>query len=105
MLAYVPDLMDRSRLGGLGDAVVFVATVDDLADAGHGETVVLDLGRPGALAAASAAASRGARVIGFASHVDDELLQAAAAGGIEALPRSRFFRRILDVAGGAGSHD
>ena len=67
MIAFVPDLMDRSRLSGLGDAITFVKTPDELAAAGVGGTVIVDLGRPGALEAAGAAAARGARVIGFAA--------------------------------------
>lgn len=98
MIAYVPDLMDRSRLGSLGEAVTYVTTVDALRTAGQHDTVIVDLGRAGALDAAGAAAGRGARVIGFASHVDDELLNSAAAAGIEALPRSRFFKRVGELA-------
>jgi hypothetical protein len=98
VIAYVPDLMDRSRLGGLGDAVTYVGSVDELATAGADDTVIVDLGRSGAVEAAGAAAGRGARVIGFASHVDEDLLRAAAAAGIEALPRSRFFKRVGDLA-------
>ena len=37
-----------------------------------------------------------ARVIGYGSHVDDDLLTRARAAGIDAMPRSRFFR---DIAG------
>ena len=99
MIAYVPDLMDRSRLGGLGDAVTFVSTIAQIGDATHGDTVIVDLGRDGAVTAAGAAAARGARVIGFAAHVDDELLNSAKAAGIEALPRSRFFKQIGEMLG------
>jgi hypothetical protein len=35
-------------------------------------------------------------VIAYGSHVDDEVFARARAAGIEALPRSRFFR---DIAG------
>jgi hypothetical protein len=36
----------------------------------------------------------GARTIGFYSHVDEELGRVAAAAGIEALPRGRFWREL-----------
>ena len=36
----------------------------------------------------------GGHIIGFGSHVDEEQLAAAQAVGIEALPRSVFFRRL-----------
>jgi hypothetical protein len=42
-----------------------------------------------------------ARTIGFASHVDDELIGAARAAGCdEVLPRSVFFRRWGSPSGG-----
>ena len=87
--AYVPDLMDRSRLGGFD--VEFVATAADLAGV-HADLVVVDLGRPGVLDALPHLA--GVRTIGFGSHVDRDLLAAARAAGCdEVLPRSEFFRR------------
>lgn len=91
VVAYVPDLMDRSRLARLGDvevvhvsgpaALVGVATAADL--------VVVDLSRDGVL---DVVGSLPGEVVGFASHVDTELVAAAeAAGCAEVLPRSRFF--------------
>ena len=42
-------------------------------------------------------------VVGFASHVDDSLLQAARdAGCAEVLPRSRFFRRLTELGRDTG---
>lgn len=93
--AFVPDLMDRSRLAGLA-GIEFVATPADLL-ATDGPTVVVDLGRPGVLDVVPRLAGR--RVIGFGSHVDDDLLAAArAAGCTEVLPRSRFFARVREGA-------
>lgn len=93
--AYVPDLMDRSRLARLGD-VTFVATPAELAAVGA-DVVVVDLSRPGVLEALSGL--RGVRTIGFGSHVDRELLEAAKQAGCqEVLPRSRFFSRLDDLA-------
>ena len=87
VVAYVPDLMDRSRLTG----VTFVATPEELATV-DADVVVVDLSRPGVLDVLPAVAERVPRVIGFGSHVDTELLAAAgAAGCTEVLPRSRFF--------------
>ena len=93
VVAYVPDLMDRSRLPA---GVRFVDRPDDLAG-WEADLVLVDLGRPGAL---EAAARQPGRVIGFAAHVDDDLLARAAALGVEALPRSRFFRRVRAIVGG-----
>ena len=94
--AYVPDLMDRSRLDSVGD-VTFVATPAELATA-TAEVVVVDLSRPGVLEALSQLS--GVRTIGFGSHVDEELLDAARAAGCdEVLARSRFFARLDQLLG------
>ena len=94
--AFVPDLMDRSKVAAAGGAeVTFVRSAADLASVG-GEVVVVDLARPGALDALPALA--GARTIGFASHVDKELIDAARAAGCgEVLPRSRFFASLDEL--------
>ncbi len=92
--AYVPDLMDRSRLAAVGD-VAFVATPEELATVAA-DVVVVDLSRPGVLSVLPQLA--GARTVGFGSHVDEELLAAARAAGCqEVLPRSRFFARLPDL--------
>lgn len=88
--AYVPDLMDRSRLTGVAD-VAFVATPAELASV-DADVVVVDLSRPGVLDMLPAVVGRVPRIVGFGSHVDTELLAAArAAGCTDVLPRSRFF--------------
>jgi hypothetical protein len=99
VLAFVPDLMDRSRVELAGRAtkqpVLFVDRVDDLPEAAAGGAawVVIDLGRPGALEVLPALAAL--RTVGFASHVDTALREAATAAGCdEVLPRSVFFRRL-----------
>lgn len=93
VVAYVPDLMDRSRLGGHG--LEFVADVERLSDAAaDASLVIVDLARPGALEAASALARAGAHVLGFAPHVDTELRAAALDAGVRVLPRSRFFSSV-----------
>lgn len=96
VVAYVPDLMDRSRLSGI-DGLVFVASPAELAGAAVGAAlVVVDLARPGVLEALPGLA--GVRTVGFGSHVDRDLLAAAEAAGCqEVLPRSRFFARVADL--------
>jgi hypothetical protein len=101
MVAYVPDLMDRSRLARLpGVPVVVVSSVPELvATAAPGDLVVVDLSRPGVL---EALPDLPGHVVGFAPHVDAELLaRAAAAGCAEVLPRSRFFATLPARLGGA----
>lgn len=90
VVAYVPDLMDRSRLGAL-DAEFVASPADLVARGGGADVVVVDLSRPGALDAAVDLAAAGVDVVGFAPHVDDELRAGAAAAGVRVLPRSRFF--------------
>lgn len=102
LVAFVPDLMDRSRLAGLSPT--FAASLPELvglADvAGTGScTAVVDLARPGALDAAIDLATRGVRVVGFAPHVDDELRTRAVTGGVQVVARSRFFAAPAQVLG------
>ena len=90
--AYVPDLMDRSRLAGID--ITFVASPAELA-ATAADVAVIDLGRPGAL---DVLASLHGRVIAFGSHVDTELLEAARAAGCDdVFPRSKFFAHARDL--------
>lgn len=90
IVGYVPDLMDRSKLAG----VRFVRRPEDLVDAGE-PMVLVDLSRPGVLELLPRLAGR--RVVGFGSHVDRAILQAAEAAGCQALPRSLFFRTWPDL--------
>ncbi len=93
--AYVPDLMDRSKLAGLGADVTFVAAPSQLADV-DADVVVVDLSRPGVLEVLGGLDAP--RTIGFGSHVDRELLDAARAAGCqEVLPRSRFFAHLEEL--------
>lgn len=101
VLAYAPDLMDRSRLtaavAGLRVAPTPAALVE-LAGAelerGDGVVVLVDLSRRGVLDAVRVLAGRGVRVVGFAPHVDDALLAAGRDAGAEVLARSRLFARV-----------
>lgn len=96
VVAYVPDLMDRSRLDRLGSVpVVYVGAPEALVDeVAADDLVVVDLSRPGVVAAIGGLP---APVVGFAAHVDAELLAAGRAAGCdEVLPRSRFFATLAD---------
>ncbi len=99
MVAFVPDLMDRSRveLAGrdAGIPVEFVARPADLSDAvGRGaRLVVVDLSQTGVLEVLPGLGA--AHTVGFASHVDKDLLEAARRAGCdEVLARSAVFRRL-----------
>lgn len=103
--AYVPDLMDRSRVAAATAHadVTFVRSPADLVEVGA-EVVLVDLARPGVLAALGELGT--VRTIGFASHVDRELIEAARAAGCgEVLPRSRFFSSLAELLGKAPDPD
>lgn len=104
ILAFVPDLIDRSRLTSAAPGRVrFLSTVAALTTA-LGDTsvelVIVDLGRPGVLEALEGLPTpAGVRppVVGFGSHVNDEVLARARLAGVDALPRSRFFSRLGSI--------
>ncbi|HMC42713.1 MAG TPA: hypothetical protein VKI20_06860 [Acidimicrobiales bacterium] len=105
IVAYIPDLMDRSKVqAAAGGAVSFVPSPADLAEAAGDpatQLVVVDLSRPGVLAALPAIAATGVRSVGFGSHVDRALLaEASGAGCSEVMARSSFFGRLAEVLGG-----
>lgn len=101
--AFAPDLMDQSKLRAAFADHDFglLRSIGALADS-TADLLLVDLGRPGvletieALTASADFASR--QVVGFGSHVDEELLAAAtAAGATQVLARSVFFRRIPNL--------
>ena len=99
VVAFVPDLMDRSRLSAPGVEVAFVDDPEELADT-HADLVVVDLARPGAIEALGAAART---TVGFVAHIDESTMAAALAAGCdEVLPRSRFFRRFAELVADLG---
>jgi 2-keto-3-deoxy-6-phosphogluconate aldolase len=102
VVALVPDLMDRSKVASVLPAAVFVSRAADLVAAAEGAHLVLiDLRRPGALDAVAAISATGVATIGFGSHVDRELLEAARSAGCgQVLARSAFFGRLAELAGG-----
>ena len=95
VFAIVPDLMDRARIDERILDVRHVRPGQIGAAAQPGDLVLVDLKKVGS--AVALATATGARVVGFAPHVDEELLALAASAGCEALPRSVFFRRLPDV--------
>jgi hypothetical protein len=92
VVAFVPDLMDRSRFP---TGVTFVTDpLELLAAAPEAALVIVDLSRAGHLEHLTTLGSSGERVVGFASHVDTELVEHGEARGWEVLVRSVFFRRL-----------
>ena len=95
IVAYVPDLIDRSKVAAAGDAT-FVPRPDALAAlAPEADVVVVDLTRPGVV---DVLPYLEGRVIGFANHTSRDVMEAARAAGCEqVLPRSDFFARIDEL--------
>lgn len=86
------DLMDRSKISGAFPDASFVRKPDALAATSNaGATVIVDLRL---IADAAALRDIPGRVIAFGSHVDEDVLAAAKDVGVEALPRSVFFKRV-----------
>ena len=102
IVAYVPDLMDRSKVAAAAPRATFTRSAAELvAAAADASVIVVDLARPGALdalPALRASAPPTARIIGFGSHVERELLEAARAAGCDdVLARSAFFSRLAEL--------
>lgn len=98
--AYVPDLMDRSKVAAAGDAT-FASRPGDLAGLSRGaDVVVVDLTRPGVV---DVLPELHGRVIAFANHTARQAMAAARAAGVdEVMPRSEFFARIDELLGSPG---
>ncbi len=93
---FAPDLMDRSKIVAAAPEAVVIADVRALVTTA-GDTVVVDLSRPAAVDALAALVGGGARVVGFASHVDRGRIDEARAAGCEVLARSAFFGRLAEL--------
>ena len=90
--AYVPNLMDRRRFASHDE---MLQTLDDL-ESVNADLVLIDVSTPEVLQYLPA----GLQIIAFAPHVNAEILdQAKAAGCVDALPRSVFFKRLPQLLG------
>jgi DNA-binding NarL/FixJ family response regulator len=90
VVAFVADLMDRSRITGSFPDITFAS---DAAAARDADVVIVDLARFASVIGAVRTESPTARVVAFGAHVDTgTLTQALDDGADAALPRSQFFR-------------
>ena len=95
VVAYVPDLMDRSKVAAAGDCVFVSRPADLAALSAEAVVVVVDLTKP---CVVDVLAGLDARIIGFANHTSRDVMDAARAAGCEqVLPRSDFFARIDEL--------
>ena len=101
IVAYVPDLLDRSKVAAAAGDVTFVNQPTDLAQTAadkDADLVVVDLTRPGVIEAVEGLPHP---VLGFSKHTNREAMDAAVAAGAErVLARSAFFSRIDELLGG-----
>jgi hypothetical protein len=90
VVAFVSDLMDRSKVQSAIERVTFAR---DPAAAAGADVVIVDLARFGDAVAEIRAQAPGARIVAFGPHVDDVLLAGARRDGADVvLARSQFFR-------------
>jgi hypothetical protein len=95
VVAASTDLMDRSRIEAMVPGVVLVRSLAGV----EADVVLVDVSRPALVAELPAV--RAARIVGYASHVDDVAQGAAlAAGCTEVLTRSVFFHRLPQLVAG-----
>lgn len=96
VLAYVPDLMDRSKVSSAAEGVTFVSGPAELADqATADDLVVVDLMRPGVMDVLDHLAGE---VVGFANHAERDLMEMARSRGCDqVMARSAFFSRLSDL--------
>ena len=103
VVAFAPDLGDRSRIAAALDDVTFVREPGELvaaAEAAGAVAVVVDLSRTSVADVLAELVTTVPRVVGFASHVDEHTLEQARSIGVEAMPRSRFFRNFAGLVPG-----
>ncbi len=97
VVAFVPDLMDQSKLRLAMPDICFVKEVSELIGA-EVDLVVVDLSKSEVLEALHQIE---AKILGFASHVDKEVISLAEEAGCEkVLPRSKFFRDFDSLVNG-----
>lgn len=97
--AYVPDLMDRSKVAAAAPDAVFVARPEDLVEKqADADLVVLDLTRAGAVDVLSKIDTP---TLGFCRHTMRDVIAAAEAAGCDrVLARSEFFADVVGALQG-----
>ena len=97
VVAFVPDLMDQSKLRLEMPDICFVKEVSELIDIDV-DLVIIDLSKPEVLDAIPKIDSE---ILAFASHVDKEIIAKAKQAGCENVsPRSKFFRDFDSLVNG-----
>ena len=90
VVAFVTDLMDRSKVQSAVEGVTFAR---DPAAAAGADVVIVDLARFADKVAEVRAQAPAARIVAFGPHVDDARLDGAREDGADTvMARSQFFR-------------
>ena len=101
VIAYVPDLIDRSRITNVAPDARFVESPADLPSASsEADIALIDISRKGAVEVVSGLQC--SRVVGFTNHTDRAAMETARAAGAVAMPRSEFFIRLEELLLGPG---
>ena len=96
VVAFVPDLMDRSRITNVQPETRFVDSPQDLVAASTGaDLAIVDISRAGTLEVLSGLNC--SRVVGFTNHTEKKAMETARAAGAVTLPRSDFFIRLEEL--------
>jgi len=101
VVAFVPDLMDRSRIASVAEDAKFVDSVAALVSAApEADIVLVDLSRDGVIDALGQVHCH--RIVGFTNHTDKAAMKAAAAAHAVPMARSDFFINLEDLLLGPG---
>ena len=94
------DLNARVRLEAVADELIPVSSVADLPVPPEGVVVVdLDAAGPDVWSQLRSDPGLAERVVGFYSHVSEQLAKDAAAAGVRAYPRGRFWTNLRELLG------
>lgn len=101
VVAFVPDLIDRSRITNVTDEATFVDSVKALVPASaQADIVLIDLSRAGAVEVLRQLECH--RIVGFTNHTDKAAMEGARAAGAVPMARSDFFIGLEELLHGPG---
>lgn len=101
VVAFVPDLIDRSRITNVVDDAKFVESAAALVSASsEADIVLVDISRSGVVEVLSQL--RCGRVVGFTNHTDRAGMEAARNAGAVPMARSDFFIGLEELLLGPG---
>lgn len=101
VLAFVPDLIDRSRIASVVEDAKFVDSVEALVPASADADIVLvDISRAGAVDALRHLKCH--RIVGFTNHTDKAGMEGARDAGAVPMARSDFFIGLEELLRGPG---